>query len=183
MNHSILYLGLDVHLQCIRIAIINAAGKLVNQRVIETSTQAVRDVLHSLPGQLHVTFEESTHAAWLYDVVRPLVQQVVVCNPKHHRLLLSGSKRDRIDARKLAEWLRLGALQPVSHGEHGTRTLKQLLRSLECFVLDITRVKNRLPALYNRLAIGSRGRELYHTSKRQSWIERVEEPGRRLRAT
>ena len=182
MNHSILYLGLDVHLQCIRIAIINAAGKLVNQRVIETSTQAVRDVLHSLRGQLHVTFEESTHAAWLYDVISPLVEQVVVCNPKHNKLLLAGSKSDRIDAQKLAELLRLGALKPVYHGEHGTRTLKQLMRSYECFVSDITRVKNRLKALYHSQAIRSRGRELYHLSKRQSWIERVEDPGRRLRA-
>ena len=82
---------------------------------------------------------------------------MVVCNPKHHRLLLSGSKSDRIDARKLAELLRLGALQPVSHGEHGARTLKQLLRCYECLVEDSTRVKNRLPALYNSQAISSRG--------------------------
>ena len=182
MHHSILYVGMDVHLKCIVIAVINAAGKLVNQTIIETSTQAVRDVLHSLPGQLHVTFEESAHAAWLYDIISPLVEQVVVCNPKHNRLLLSGSKSDRIDARKLAELLRLGALQPVSHGEHGTRTLKPWLRCYECFVQDITRVKNRLKALYNSQAIKSRGRELYHTSKRQSWIAQVEEPGRRLRA-
>ena len=182
MHHSILYVGMDVHLQCIVITVINAAGKLVNQTVIETSTQAVRDFLHSLRGELHVTFEESTHAAWLYDIISPLVQQVVVCNPKHNKLLLVGSKSDRIDARKLAELLRLGALKPVYHGEHGTRTLKQLLRCYECFVQDITRVKNRLKALYNSQAIRSRGRELYHTTKRQTWIEKVEEPGRRLRA-
>ena len=119
MSHRILYVGMDVHLKCIVITVLNAAGKLVNQTVIETSTQSVRDFLHSLRGQLHVTFEESAHAAWLYDIISPLVQHVVVCNPKHNRLLLTGSKSDHIDARKLAELLRLGALKAVSHGERG----------------------------------------------------------------
>lgn len=46
MSHSILYVGMDVHLQCIRITVLNAAGTLVKQTVIETSTQSARDFLH-----------------------------------------------------------------------------------------------------------------------------------------
>jgi hypothetical protein len=46
---------------------------------------------------------------------------------------------------------------------------------------DITRVKNRLKALYNSQAIKQRGRELYHASKRQSWIEKLPNPGQRTR--
>ena len=56
--------------------------------------------------------------------VEPLVKYLVVCNPKHNHLLKQGSKNDRIDARKLANLLRLNALKPVYHGEHGTRILK-----------------------------------------------------------
>ena len=44
------------------------------------------------------------------------------------------------------------------------------MRSYECFATDITRVKNRLKSLYNSRAIASRGRELYHLSKREYWI-------------
>ena len=40
MSHSILYVGMDVHLQGIRITVLNAAGKLVKQKVIETATQS-----------------------------------------------------------------------------------------------------------------------------------------------
>jgi len=42
--------------------------------------------------------------------VRPLVSEVVVCDPRHNRLLQSGNKSDRVDAQKLAELLRNGAL-------------------------------------------------------------------------
>ena len=179
---KIYYVGMDVHKATIALAVLDAFGKAISQSIIETSTQAVRDFFHSLRGEIHVTFEEGNHATWLFDVVQPLVKRVVVCNPKHNRKLMEGSRNDRIDARKLAELLRLNAVKAVYHGEHGTRTLKHLMRCYECLVKDITRVKNRLKALYNSEAIKQRGRELYHVSKRQSWIERLENPGQRTRA-
>jgi hypothetical protein len=53
-----------------------------------------------------VTFEEGTWAAWLYDLLKPHVAKLVVCNPRKNALLKDGNKSDRIDARKLAELLR-----------------------------------------------------------------------------
>jgi transposase len=176
------YVGLDVHKATIVIAVLDSKGKVVSQSIIETSTQAVRDFFKSMRGEIHITFEEGNHAAWLYDVVKPLVKQVVVCNPKHNHLLKQGNKNDRIDAHKLAELLRLNALKPVYHGEHGTRTLKELVRCYECLVKDRSRVQKRLKALYNSQAIPNRRGELYHLSKRESWIQKQENVGRRMRA-
>ena len=176
------YVGLDVHKATISIAVLDAYGEVISQSIIETSTQAVRDFCHGLRGEVHVTFEEGNHAAWLFDVVQPLVERAVVCNPKHNHKLMWGRKNDRIDARKLAELLRIGAVKVVYHAETGTRTLKHLMRCYECLVKDITRVKNRLKALYNSEAIKQRRRELYHVSKRQNWIERFTNDGQRTRA-
>jgi len=156
------YVGLDVHKLSIAIAILDVYGKLVSRSVIETTTEAMRDFFRSLRGEIHLTFEEGNHAAWLYDIVEPLVKRVVACNPKHNRI--EGSRNDRVDALKLAELLRLGALKPVYHGENGTRTVKHLMRSYECLVIDITRVKNRLKALYNSQA-GKYQKALCHMSR------------------
>ncbi len=52
------YVGMDVHKATIVIAVVDAFGKVVSQAIIETSTQAVRDYLHTLRGEVHVTFEE-----------------------------------------------------------------------------------------------------------------------------
>lgn len=176
------YVGLDVHKATIAIAVLDPHGKVVSQTIIETSTQAVRDFFQSLRAEIHVTFEEGNHAAWLYDLVQPLVKRVIVCNPKHNRKLMEGCRNDRIDAPKLAELLRLNAVKAVYHGEHGTRTLKHLMRCYECLVKDITRVKNRLKALYTSEAIKHRGNELYHVTKRQAWIEKLINAGQRTRA-
>jgi transposase len=159
------YVGMDVHKVTIVIAVLDVNGKVVSQSIIKTSTQTVREFLHSMRGEIHVTFEEGNHAAWLYDVVRPLVKHLVVCNPKQNHLLKKGSKSDRIDARKLAELLRLNVLKPVCHGEHGTRTLKELVRCYECMVKDLSRVRNRLKALFNSQAIPNRRGELYRLKR------------------
>ena len=67
------YVGLDVHKVTIAIAVLDAYGKFITRTVIETSTEAVRDFLR-LGGEIHLTFEEGNHAAWLYDIVAPLVR-------------------------------------------------------------------------------------------------------------
>ena len=85
------YVGMDVHKLSIAIAVLDAHGKLLTRTVIETSTEAVRDFFRNLRGEIHLTFEEGNHAAWLYDIVEPLVKRVVAFNPKHNRI--EGSRR------------------------------------------------------------------------------------------
>jgi transposase len=104
--------------------------------------------IQGLRGDLYVTFEEGTWAAWLYDLLKPHVREAVVCNPRRNALLKEGNKSDKMDARKLADLLRGGFLRPVYHGENGIRTLKELARSYLTISKDLTRVMYRLKALY-----------------------------------
>ena len=53
----------------------------------------------------------------------------MVCNPPKNALIKHGNKSDRIDARKLADLLRLNDLEPVCHSETGVRMLRELDRS------------------------------------------------------
>jgi len=62
---------MDVHKESISIAIRNVAGKIVMECVIETKARVILDFFEGLRGELHVTFEESTVAAWLYDLLKP----------------------------------------------------------------------------------------------------------------
>jgi hypothetical protein len=55
-------------------------------------------------------------------------------------------QNDKIDARRLAELLRLNHLNPVYHGEHGLRSLKELVRSYLTITKDLGRVMSRVPA-------------------------------------
>jgi hypothetical protein len=106
------------------------------------------EFLKGLRGSLHITLEEGTWAAWLYDVIKPHVTELVVCNPRRNALLKEGSKSDRIDARKLAELLRANLVRSVYHGEQRVRTLKELARSYLALNKDLGRVMSRGTLLY-----------------------------------
>ena len=111
-------IGMDVHKQSISIAVMSSVGKVVMECVIETKASTILQFIDGLRGDLRVTFEEGTWAAWLYDLLKPHVTEVVVCNPRKAALLKDGSKGDRIDAHKLAELLYMNKIKSVYHGEH-----------------------------------------------------------------
>jgi transposase len=147
-----------------------------------THAAAILDFIHGLRGTLHLTFEEGTHSAWLYDLLVPHVARVVVCNPRKNALLKGGNKSDTIDARKLAELLRAGLLSPVYHGENSTMTVKQLGRSYAALTEDTTRVMSRLKALYRSQAIACAGKKPYGRRHRGAWLAQLREAGLHRRA-
>src|SRR5678809_1497870 len=117
MSRDIKYIGLDVHTEAVVIAVRNNSGKLVMESIVETQASSILQFMHGLRGELHVTWEEGTWAAWLYDLLKPQVHEVLVCNPRRNALLKEGNKSDKIDARKLSDLSRTGMLRPVYHGE------------------------------------------------------------------
>jgi len=176
------YIGLDVHKEAIAIAVLNDAGKLVMESIAETKAANMLEFLHGLRGELHVTLEEGSWAAWLYDVLKPHVQEIVVCNPRRNALLKEGSKSDKVDARKLAELLRSGMLRAVYHGENGLRTLRELARSYLTVSKDLRRVMSRLKALYRSWGIACTGTQVYTPRHREQWLNKIAHAGVRRRA-
>jgi transposase len=176
------YIGMDVHKETISIAVLNSSGKLVMQSILETKANTIIQFVKGLHGDLHVTLEEGTWAAWLYDLLRPHVAEVLVCDPRQNALLKTGNKSDRIDARKLAELLRSNLLRPVYHGEHGVRALKELSRSYLTISGDLARVMTRLKALYRSWGIPCAGKQVYAPRHREQWLGKITETGVRRRA-
>ena len=107
-----------------------------------------------------MSFEEGTCACWLHDLLKPHVTEVLVCDSRKNALLRVGNKNDREDARKLSELLFLNKLHAVYHGETGIRTLKELARSYLTMTCDLTRVMNRLKAIFRGRAIACGGHEI-----------------------
>ena len=176
------YIGMDVHRESISIAVMNSAGKIVLECVVETKASIILQFINGLRGELHVTFEEGTWAAWLYDLLKPHVTKLVVCDPRKNASMKQGNKSDKIDARRLAELLRLDHLHPVYHGEHGLRSLKELVRSYLTITKDLGRVMSRVKAIYRSWAIPCTGKQVYAPQHRAEWLAKITEPGVRRRA-
>src|SRR6201981_1017166 len=111
------YIGLDVNQATISVAVMYSPGTVVIESILETKASTLLEFFGGLRGSLFVTFEEGTWAAWLYDLLKPHVTEVLVCNPRKIALVKQGNKSDTIDTRKIANLLRLHDLNPVYHGE------------------------------------------------------------------
>lgn len=179
--NNIKYIGMDIHKATTVTAVLNHLGKVISEAIVETKGASILAFLKSIRGTLHVTFEEGTQAAWLYDLIRPHVALVLVCNPK--KIAVQGNKADKRDARRLAELLRTGSLEPVYHGEHSTKPLKEFAQSYSAIVSDSTRVKNRIKALFRGRGIACSGTAVYDKEQHEQWLNHLRTPALRLRAS
>jgi hypothetical protein len=72
---------------------LDSGGKLVVESILETKAATILQFFAGLRETLRVTFEEGTCAAWLYDLLKPHVAQLVVCNPRKNALLKYHGRR------------------------------------------------------------------------------------------
>src|SRR5689334_23350134 len=54
------YIGMDVHIATISVAVMNGQGKLLMECVLETKAATILEFIQGLRGTLAVTFEEGT---------------------------------------------------------------------------------------------------------------------------
>lgn len=168
------YVALDVDSANIVAGVYDRKGVALMQCCLRNNGQVIREFFQAMRGRVHVTFEEGTQAVWLYELIRPLVAEVIVCNPRQNKLLQAGNKSDRIDVAKLARLLRLGELRPVYQGPSTAQGLKQLVHGYEALVADATQVKNRVKALYRGRGLSCKGELIYGREQRQQWLSRLE---------
>jgi hypothetical protein len=91
MSHDTKYIGMDVHKEAVVIAVRNSTGQLMKESIFETKASSLLQFIHGLQGELHVTWEEGTWAAWLYDLLKPELPgfisntslSVTSCGPVH----------------------------------------------------------------------------------------------------
>src|ERR1700730_6746156 len=182
MKNGTKYAAMDVHTATISVAVLDSDGKLIMESVIEAKRSTIVQFIQGLRGELFLTFEEGTWSPWLYYLLPPYVTKIVVCDPRRNALLKQGSANDRIDARKLAELLRLNSLRSVYHGENGLRTLKELARAYLTIGKDLVRVMNRVKAIYRSWCVPCAGRSVYNPRHREEWLRKITKASVRRRA-
>ena len=98
------YIGLDAHASSCTVATVGPSGRRLHSQVVETNAGALIRVLQGIPGTRHLSLEEGTHASWLYEVLSPHVEEIVVAAVRESR----GPKSDKLDAFGLTSWMPSG---------------------------------------------------------------------------
>ena len=109
------YLGLDAHGTSCTFGVIGPSGRKVRRDLVETNGAALVSYLRSIPGKKHLCLEEGTQSAWLYEILAPHVEEIVVAGISESR----GQKSDALDAFRRAEELRTGTIKTFVWSPHG----------------------------------------------------------------
>lgn len=163
------YVGVDAHARSCTLSVMSASGRRIQSMVVETNGQALKDAIGLIPGPVHVCLEEGLHSEWLHELLKPLVEEVVVVVPPAKR----GCKDDARDAWARADELRTGAIQTrVYKAEPFMSGLRAAVRAYNFTVNTVVRAKNRLKAVFLSRGICTDA-SVYDTERRATWLKKL----------
>jgi transposase len=171
------YIGADVHSNSTELAI-EKRNKIVARYSVPTTIPAISNVLDSLQGKKHLTFEEGPMAGWLYRNLNQKVDKLIVCDPRRNKLISSdGDSDDKIDAGKLALLLRGGYLRAVYHSDNDQRAeLKHWVNLYHDRVRDAVRNINKIRARCRMFGLTIPRSALRDPAHRLKWLFKINHP-------
>ena len=102
-------------------------GKTHPRTRFATQAEALRREVGRLRQRkrpLYLTMEAGALTRWASAIVRPLCDRVIICEPRHNRLINSNpTKSDEADVEGMCLLLRLGKLKEVWMGIDRTREI------------------------------------------------------------
>lgn len=173
-----IFVGLDLGSSHCHQTVINSDGALVRSRSVPTSEHHLRSAFADLQGDVHVHAESGELADWVRLIIKPMVKQFVVSHPRSLAWIAKDAvKDDAVDARKLAELLRLGRVHEVYYEDRANRrSFKQLVVHHEQLSREQARLKAKLKARLRTLGIIRRDARLFSATGQIELLASITDP-------
>src|ERR1051326_5319317 len=143
-----IYAALDLHSRMSVLGSMDHDGRTQPRMRFPTEADILRTEVERLRRRrrpLYLTMEAGALTRWASAIVRPLVERLVICEPRHNRLINSNpTKSDEADVEGMCLLLRLGKLKEVWMGTDRTR---EIYRALVYELLNWRDAQRELKAL------------------------------------
>lgn len=172
----IAWLRLDAHAQnCVLAQLDDDGTQRQFWRIPTQPEKLVAQVQAIAASDKRLALEESNLARWLWQLLRPHVQHIVVCDARHNKLISTHhNKKDPRDAFGLARLFRLNELKPVWQVPTDERALfKSAAQSYEEAVLRQTQLKQQIKSSFQHWGLFPTGTRLYAAAGRSAWLKRL----------
>ena len=164
------YIGLDAHATTCTLAVVGPSGRRLGSQVVETNGSALIEAVKTVARPRHLCLEEGTQSAWLYEVLTPVVDELVVTQQTRSP---QGNKNDKLDAYGLATALLKDTLpRRIYKSPQSFAKLRTLAHGYTKLSRDVARCKNRLKSLYLSRGIHALGKSVYGPSREQ-WLKQL----------
>lgn len=145
---EVYYVGLDVHKKIIAYCVKKVDGTIVEEGTFPATRTALNQWARSLPGPWKGALEATLFTGWIYEALKPKAVELQVAHPQKLKAITTAKKkRDREDARILADLLRCNLIPQCYMAPEEMRELRRILRYRNLLVQESTRFKNRTSGL------------------------------------
>ncbi len=140
-----LFVGIDLHKKTISVCVVNQAREVVARRRFDCSQEKAIGGFFAELGSFQAVVEATASYEWLWLILEPLAQRLVLAHPKKLRVIAeSARKSDKVDAQVLAEFLALDMIPLAYRPTPRQRQHRVLVRQRGYVRKGITSVKNKL---------------------------------------
>ena len=144
------YVGTDSHRDFLQVSIVDSKGKLLEGKRVENTPEDTEELLRILPYGSRIAVESSSMWRDAYGRIKDAGFDVVLSNPfKTKAVAYSKVKTDKVDAKILADLLRIGMLPLCFAPSERISYLRSLARHRKHFVDTRTHRKHLIHSIHN----------------------------------
>jgi transposase len=150
------YVGLDVSLKQTSICVVNQAGSVVREGVVDSDPESIAAFVRSkAPGALRIGLETGPTTTWLWTELRRLGLPMICIDARHAKAVLKMqiNKSDRNDAAGIARIMQTGWFKEVRVKDIDNHLVKALLVSRALLVKIKRDLENQIRGLLKNLGL------------------------------
>jgi transposase len=150
------YVGLDVSLKQTSICVVNQAGSVVREGVVDSDPELIAAFVRSkAPEALRIGIETGPTTTWLWTELKRLGLPVICIDARHAKAVLKMqiNKSDRNDAAGIARIMQTGWFKEVRVKNIDSHLIKALLVSRALLVKIKRDIENQIRGLLKNLGL------------------------------
>ncbi len=170
------YMGVDLGKKRSQVVVLDEKGDVYTEGRLTNRRETIERFIKKIDGQLAMVCEAGNKSFWITDIMREAGVEAHVANAYKVKLIGEArTKTDKIDARILAELLRVQFIPEVYIPEQDIRIWREVFRGRGHIVRMRTQLYNRIHSILDRHGIEYKALQV-RTQGVLSWIETLELP-------
>jgi transposase len=150
------FVGLDVSLKLTAICIVDRAGSVIREGVVDSAPETIAEfVTSNSPNVVRIGLEAGPTATWLWTELRQLGLPVICIDARHAKAVLKMqiNKSDRNDAAGIARIMQTGWFKQVRVKDLDSHYIRALLASRALLVKIKRDLENQVRGLLKNLGL------------------------------
>jgi len=170
------YIGFDVHKKSISYCVKTKDGTIVEEGRLRATREVLRQWAAKRQEPWHGAMEATLFSGWIYDALQPFAAKLQMGHPARMKAIFAGKKKnDKLDARKIADLLRVNLLPACYVGPAEMRELRRMLRYRNLVVAQAVQMKNRMSGMLMEVGAEYSKRRLHGKEYFSELLDQLEE--------